>query len=75
MSNLIPQPEVRKVFMEPPKEMKKQGIIWEIVRSVYRIYHKNRKLSGILIVWVDNFFYSGDAYFYKDVVNETEVFR
>ena len=93
----------RTVFMEPPKEMKKLGIIWQIFKSVYGMndagrrwflkvktcleklkcaqssldpclffYHRDQNRSGILIIWVDNFFYSGDGNQEKEVVQEVE---
>ena len=90
--------------MEPPQEMNKPGIIWQILKSVYGMndagrrwlfkvktcleqlkctqssldpclffYHKDGNLSGIMIVWVYDFFYSGDGHFDKDKKTKTGI--
>ena len=35
--------------------------------------HRHGKVSGLLIIWVDDFFYSGDQYFKNEVIKRLET--
>ena len=37
------EPLARKVFMEPPAEVKRQGFVWKLNKSVYGLYDASRK--------------------------------
>ena len=94
----------REVYMEPPPELKKPGMVWRLLKSVYGMndagrrwffrvqstlnllqcgqskldrclffYHeKDGTLGGIIIIWVDDFFYSGTKKFEDNVISKLE---
>ena len=59
-----------KVFVEPPSDVKKQGIIWKLMKPLYRLDNTSRKFwlrvkdvfynkFGLKTVEGDEAFYSG----------------
>ena len=90
----------RDVFVEPPKEVKVEGMIWKLNKGGYGLldasrlwfldvretlvasgcknvsgdeaffyYRKAGKLSGLVIVHVDDFYGTGDEDFTKDILD------
>ena len=91
----------RDVFVEPPKEVKTDGLIWKLNKGGYGLmdasrlwfldvretlvasgcrnvsadeaffyYRKAGKLSGLVIVHVDDFYGAGDEDFTKDILDK-----
>ena len=38
------KPLEREVFVEPPKDLKKPGVIWKLKKTVYSLYNGSRAL-------------------------------
>ena len=60
----------RRWFLKVESVLKNTGCIQSKLNPALFVYHKYGKLSGLIIVHVDDFLHAGDEYFQVDVVNK-----